>query len=58
MTIAEMREIENKLREKNIYIVASVEGKGNYVGRFNGFGCDADGDLIIWTDIDEVSCTR
>lgn len=57
MSIAEMNEIETKLREHNVYIISSVEGKGNHIGRFKGFAVDADGDLIIETDIDELSCT-
>lgn len=57
MTIAEMNEIEAKLKEHNVYIISSVEGKGNHVGRFKGFSVDADGDLIIEADIDGLSCT-
>ena len=44
-------------KEHNVYIISSVEGKGNHVGRFKGFSVDADGDLIIEADIDGLSCT-
>lgn len=51
-------EIEKILRESNVYIVSSINGEGNHIGRFNGFSEDANGDLIISVDIDDMSCTR
>lgn len=57
MTITEMKELESKLKELNVYVISSVEGKGSHIGRFKGFSEDANGDLVIETDIDKLSCT-
>ena len=57
MSIQEFRNIEDKLRKQNVYIIASVDGKGVHIGRFKGFSRDANDDLIIEADIDSVSCT-
>ena len=53
-----IKEIENVLKEKNAYIVASVGGNGNHVGRIKGLAVDANGNLIIEADIDSESCIR
>lgn len=57
MTITEMKEIESKLKELNVYVISSVEGKGSHIGRFKGFSEDANGNLVIEVDIDMLSCT-
>lgn len=48
---------EKMLKADNIYIVSSIDNKGTHVGRFKKCSLDADGNLIIETDIDSVSCT-
>ena len=48
---------EKMLGADNIYIVSSIDNKGAHVGRFKKCSLDADGNLIIETDIDSVSCT-
>ena len=48
---------EKMLGVDNIYIVSSIDNKGTHVGRFKRCSLDADGNLIIETDIDSVSCT-
>ncbi len=53
----DISEIEKALKKKNGYVIASIEGKGNYIGRINGVSLDADGDLIIECDIDNKSVT-
>ena len=57
MSIDELNKIEDKLREQNVYIMSSVDGKGVHIGRFKGFSRNANDDLIIEADIDAVSCT-
>ena len=57
MSIEELNKIENKLREQNVYIISSVDGRGVHIGRFKGFSRDANDDLVIEADIDGVSCT-
>lgn len=54
----DLQMIEAILRKYNVYIISSVDGKGNHVGRLKGFSVDADGDLVIDADIDELSCTE
>lgn len=55
--IEEMKKIEEWLNKNNVYVVASVDGKGVHIGRFKGLSLDADDDLIIEVDIDSLSCT-
>ena len=52
------KEIEKELKEHDVYIISSVGGKGHHIGRFKTISVDANGDLIIESDIDEVSITR
>ena len=52
-----LKEIEEFLKEHNVYIASSIEGKGLHIGRFKEIALDADGFPIIECDIDEVSCT-
>lgn len=52
------KELEQKLKEYDVYILSSVGGKGHHVGRFKGISVDANGDLIIDADIDEYSITK
>lgn len=56
-TIQEL--IKNNTYNKNqeVYIIASIEGKGNYIGRIKNISLDADDDVIIEVDIDEKSVT-
>ena len=51
------KELEQKLKEYDVYILSSIGGKGHHVGRFKGISVDANGDLIIDTDIDKYSIT-
>ena len=57
ISITDIDKIESMLREHNVYIISSIGGKGNHVGRLKGFSLDADGNLIIETDIDKKSST-
>lgn len=52
-----LKEIEEFLKEHNVYIASSIEGKGLHIGRFKEIALDADGFPIIECDIDEASCT-
>lgn len=56
-TIQEL--IKNNTYNKNqeVYIIASIEGKGNHIGRIKNISLDADDDVIIEVDIDEKSVT-
>jgi len=55
--LAMIQGIEKYLKENSAYIISSIDGEGNHVGRFKEFVIDANGDLIISTDIDSESCT-
>ena len=57
MNDTELNKIKEKLEEQNVYVIASIEGKGCHIGRFKGFSLDANKQLIIEVDIDEKSCT-
>lgn len=57
MSIEKLNTIADTLRKQNAYIISSIDGEGVYIGRFKGFSCDADGDLVIEADIDGISCT-
>lgn len=52
-TIQEL--IKNNTYNKNqeVYIIASIEGKGNYFGRIENISLDKYNDVIIEVDIDE-----
>lgn len=56
-TIQEL--IKNNTYNKNqeVYIIASIEGKGNHIGRIKNISLDTDDDVIIEVDIDEKSVT-
>lgn len=56
-TIQEL--IKNNTYNKNqeVYIIASIEGKGNHIGRIKNISLDADDDVVIEVDIDEKSVT-
>lgn len=45
------------VKESDMYVCASIEGKGVHIGRIKGIGYDADGTPILEVDIDEVNCT-
>lgn len=53
-----LKEIEEFLKEHNVYISSSIEGKGLHIGRFKEIALDADGFPIIECDIDAMSCTE
>lgn len=50
-------ELENFIKNNNIYIASSIEGKGVHIGRIKDISYDADGAIVINTDIDAKSCT-
>ena len=52
-----LKEIEEYLKEHNVYISSSIENNGTHIGRFKGITLDADGFPIIECDIDAMSCT-
>ena len=56
--IKELKRIEKLLRENDVYVESSIEGKGCHLGKFKGFSLDADDSVIIETDIDALSCTK
>ena len=58
MKYEEIKELEKLLKINEVYITASIEGKGCHIGRFKGLALDADDGLIIDVDIDKESCTR
>lgn len=51
------KKIEEWMKLNNVYIVSSIDGNGNHVGRLKGLYLDANDDLIISVDIDDLSCT-
>lgn len=53
-----MEEILSTLQENHAYVIASVNGVGNYVGRIKGIAYDANNTPIIEVDIDSVSVSR
>ena len=57
-TIQEL--IKNNMYNKNqeVYIIASIEGKGNHIGRIKNISLDVNDDVIIEVDIDEKSVTE
>lgn len=57
MNIEEIKKIDEWLCKNNVYIASSIDGKGVHIGRFIGLTLDVDGDLVIYTDIDSLSCT-
>ena len=57
MEYEEIKRLEKLLKENDVYIIASIEGKGHHIGRFKGFSLDADDGLIIDVDIDKESFT-
>lgn len=56
-TIQEL--IKNNAYNKNqeVYIIASIEGKGNHIGRIKNISLDVSDDVIIEVDIDKKSVT-
>ena len=49
--------VEAVLAGCNTYVLSSIDGEGNHVGRFKGVSVDANGSLVINADIDKVFCT-
>lgn len=42
---------------QDVYIIASIEGKGNHIGKIKRILLDADNDIVIEIDIDNKSVT-
>lgn len=57
MSVETLHKIEDALCKHDVYVMSSVDGAGAHVGRFKEFSYDANGALVIMTDIDSVSCT-
>lgn len=55
--IEEIKELEESLKKNNVFVAASIEGKGCHIGKFKGFGLDANDELIIEVDINSKSST-
>lgn len=45
-------------KNQEVYIIASIEGKGNHIGRIKNISLDVNDDVIIEVDIDEKSVTE
>lgn len=55
-----MQELQknNTYNEKqDVYIIASIDGKENHIGRIKNISLDADNDVVIEVDIDKESVT-
>lgn len=44
-------------KDQEVYIIASIENKGNHIGRIKNISLDADCDIVIEVDIDKESIT-
>lgn len=44
-------------REQEVYIIASINNKGNHIGRIKNVSLDADCDVVIEVDVDRESVT-
>lgn len=44
-------------REQEVYVVSSIENKGNHIGRIKDISLDANCDVVIEVDIDKESIT-
>lgn len=44
-------------REQEVYVIASIDNKGNHIGRIKNISLDADCDVVIEVDIDRKSVT-
>lgn len=53
----EMELVESILKANKGYIVASLDGKGHFLGEFKGLSQDADGNLIIDTNLESIDCS-
>lgn len=53
-----LQEITEFLKEYGVYILASIEGKGTYVGKFTNISLDTDNFPIIECDIEKESVTK
>ncbi len=42
---------------QEVYIIASIDNKGNHIGRIESISLDADCDVVIEVDIDKESVT-
>lgn len=44
-------------REQEVYVIASIDNKGNHIGRIKNISLDADCDVVIEVDVDRESVT-
>lgn len=44
-------------REQEVYVIASINNKGNHIGRIKNVSLDADCDVVIEVDVDRESVT-
>lgn len=50
--------LKETLERHNAYVIASIGGGGCYIGSLKEISLDANGDLVIVSDIDNISCTK
>lgn len=56
-TIQELIKNNTYNKEQDVYIIASIGGEGNHIGRIKNISLDADYDVVIEVDVDEKSVT-
>lgn len=44
-------------REQEVYVIASIDNKGNHIGRIKNISLDAACDVVIEVDVDRESIT-
>ena len=52
-----MDEVMKIIKDTNMYVCASIDGKGVHIGRIKDIGYDADGTPVLEIDIDKLSVT-
>lgn len=53
-----LSEIEQYLKQHGCYVLSSVEGKGTHVGRLNKISLDANDDIVLDIDIDDIPTAK
>ena len=49
--------IKDLLNKNDAYIISKIDGKGTHVGKIVNVTLDANGDVVIETDIESISQT-
>ncbi len=53
--IKKLENITTFNKNQEVYIIASIDNKGNHIGRIKNISLDADCDVVIKVDIDKES---